>query len=140
MGHFRPSCIRLVYFPHKSTEFHVKRIEMLRNLAEKDEPKKEKDDDIDDNTKEVEIKEKVEVAETDNDELVFNDTNDAPPPQDAMTTTTAASDKEGEDEKYVRDEDYDNDNDVDDTKGGEEGGAIQLPNTAMPTKTTTKRT
>ena len=33
-----------------------------------------------------------EVAETDNGELVVDATNGAPPPQDAMTTTTAYSD------------------------------------------------
>ena len=38
-----------------------KAIEMLRKLAEKDESKKEKDDDIDNNTKEVDINKNGEV-------------------------------------------------------------------------------
>ena len=54
-------------------------IEMLRKLAEKDESKKEKNDDISDNTKEVEINENREVIETDNGELVADAANDAPP-------------------------------------------------------------
>ena len=32
MGRFRPSCVRLVYFLRKSTEFHVKRTECQRIL------------------------------------------------------------------------------------------------------------
>ena len=32
MGHFFPSCVRLVYFLRKSTEFHVKRTECQRIL------------------------------------------------------------------------------------------------------------
>ena len=52
-----------------------KAIEMLQKLAEKDEYKKEKDDDIDDETKEVEIN---KVAETDNDELVADAANNPP--------------------------------------------------------------
>ena len=67
---------------------------MLRKLAEKDESKNEKDDDIDNKTKEVDIN---EVAETNNDGLVADVTNNAPPPQDAMTTTTAAAAEEGRD-------------------------------------------
>ena len=43
-----------------------KAIEMLRNLAEKDELKKEKDDDIDKNAKEVEINENREIVYMDN--------------------------------------------------------------------------
>ena len=57
---------------------------MLRNLAEKEEPKEENYDNIDDETKEVEINENREV----NDELVIDAANGAPPPQDAQTTTT----------------------------------------------------
>ena len=68
-----------------------KAIEMLRKLAEKDESKKEKDDDIDDKTKEVEISENGEVVETDNDKLVVDAANDSPPPQEAMNNTTAAA-------------------------------------------------
>ena len=69
-----------------------KAIEILRKLAEKEESKKEKDDNIDDETKEVDIN---EVAETNNDELFVDAANDAPPPQDAMTTTTTAASEEG---------------------------------------------
>ena len=68
-----------------------KTIEMLHKLAEKEESKKEKDDDIYDGTKEVEINKNGEIAETDNEKLVVNDVNDAPPPQDFTTTTTGAS-------------------------------------------------
>ena len=107
-----------------------KAVEMLRKLAEKDKSKKEKDDDINDNTKEVEIQ---EVADTENDELVVNAVNDAPPPQDAMTTTTAAVTEEGRDDN-VGSEDVDDDDEADDTKGG--GGG----NRRSKTETTTKRT
>ena len=55
-----------------------KAIEILLKLVEKDEPKKEKDDDIDDETKEVEINENEEVAETDNYNLFVDAVNDAP--------------------------------------------------------------
>ena len=65
-----------------------KAIDMLRKLSEKDKSKKEKDNNIENETKEVEIN---EVAETDNDELVVNAANEAPHPQDAMTTTTEAA-------------------------------------------------
>ena len=54
-----------------------KAIEMLRKLAERENSKKEKDNDIDNETKEVEIN---EVAETDNNELVVDAANDTPPP------------------------------------------------------------
>ena len=54
---------------------------MLRKLAEKDESNKQKDNDIDDETKELDIN---EVAETDNYELVIDAANDAPPPQESM--------------------------------------------------------
>ena len=64
-----------------------KATEMLRKLAGKEKSKKEKDDGIDDDTKEVDIN---EVAETDNDELVVDAANNAPPPQDAMVTTVVA--------------------------------------------------
>ena len=60
---------------------------MLRNIEDKYESKKEKDDDIDDETKEVDIN---EVAETDNDGLVVNAANDSPPPQYFMTNTKVA--------------------------------------------------
>ena len=73
-----------------SKKLVMKAIEMLHKLEEKDESKREKDDDIYKNTKEVEINNNREVAETDNDKLVVDAVNDAPPPQDAMTTTMAA--------------------------------------------------
>ena len=65
-----------------------KAIEMLRKLGGKDESKKEKDDNIDNDTKEVEIN---EVTEADNDKLVVDAANDAPPHQDALTTTTTTA-------------------------------------------------
>ena len=74
-----------------------KAIEMLRKPAEKDESKKEKDDNIDNNTKEVEINENGEVTENENEKLVVDAANDDPPPQDAMNTTTEAASKEGGD-------------------------------------------
>ena len=55
-----------------------KAIEILCKPAERDESKKEKDDDIDDKTKEVEINENREVAEMDNDKLVVYATSDDP--------------------------------------------------------------
>ena len=72
---------------------------MLCKLAEKDKSKEEKDDDIGDDIKDVEINnngEVVEVVETENDELTINAVNNALPPQDAptTTTTTAAADEE----------------------------------------------
>ena len=48
-----------------------KAIEMLRKLAEKYKPKEEKDDNIDDDTKEAEINDNGEVVDTDNGELVL---------------------------------------------------------------------
>ena len=76
-----------------------KAIEILHKLAEKDESKNDKDDNIDDKTKEVDIN---EVAETDNGELVVDVANAAPPtPQDNMNTTTAAAAEEGEDDNNV---------------------------------------
>ena len=95
-----------------------KSIEMLRNLADKDESKKEKDDDIDDDTKEVEIN---KVAETYNNKLFVDATKNAPPPQDAMTTTTAAAAEEGGEDDDVVDEEGEDNDESDDTKGGEEG-------------------
>ena len=80
---------------------HVQKIEILRKLSDKDESKREKYENIDDNTKEVEIKENGEVAETDNDKLFADAANDAPPPQDAMTTTTAAASNECGDDNNV---------------------------------------
>ena len=59
---------------------------MLRKIAEKDEYKKEKDDNISDATKEVEINENGEVAETDNDKIFADASNGTTRPQDAMTT------------------------------------------------------
>ena len=60
-----------------------KAIEILHKLAEKDESRKDKDDDIDDETKEVEIN---EVAETDNDEIFFDAKNNAPSSSEAAPT------------------------------------------------------
>ena len=65
-----------------------KAIEMLRKLLEKDESKREKDNDIEDETKEVDINDNREAVETDNDKLVVDAASGTPPPQDAMTTTT----------------------------------------------------
>ena len=78
-----------------------KAIEMLHNLAEKEEYKRKKDKDIHDDTKEVEIKKNREVVETDNDKLFLDAANDNPPPKDALTTTrtmTAAAEKIKEDD------------------------------------------
>ena len=96
-------------------------------LAEKDESKKKKADDIDDHTKEVEINENGEVLEADNDKLVVNDANNNPPPQDTLTTTTtmATAAEEGMGDNDVGAEDGDNyDYEADYTKGGKEGEAI----------------
>ena len=119
-----------------------KNIEILRKLAEKDESKKEKDYNIDDKTKEVEINKNRDVTETDHDKLVVDAANNAPPPQDATTTTTAAVVEEGGDDDNVGVKDGDNKDDVEDTKWGEEGGAIRRLKTArtMTTKMTTQRT
>ena len=76
-----------------SKKLVMKAIDMLRKLAEKDESKKEKDDDIDNDTKEVDIHKKGYITETYNDKLVVNVTNDTPPPHYAMTITTAAASK-----------------------------------------------
>ena len=100
-----------------------KAIEMLHKLVEKEEPKKEKNDGIDNETKEVETNENGEVVETENDELVVDSVNDAPPPQDAPTTTTTATTtaaaEEGGDGDDVGTEDGKNDEDeVDYTKEG----------------------
>ena len=63
-----------------SNKLTRKAIEMLRKLAEKDESKKDKYDDINDETKEVEINENREVTVTDNDKLVTKAANNTPPP------------------------------------------------------------
>ena len=99
-----------------------KDIEILCKLAEKDESKKEKDDDIHDGTKKVEIN---QVAETDNNELVVDAANGAPPTQDAMTTTTVDAAEEGRDNDDVGAEDGNNNNEANNTKGGKEGRAIR---------------
>ena len=57
-----------------------KAIEMLRKLAEKDESKEDKNDSIDDDTKDVDINKNREVIETENDELVVDAANNNPPP------------------------------------------------------------
>ena len=64
----------------------------------------------------MEINENREAAETNNDELFVDAENDALPPQDAMPTTTAATAEDGRGDG--------DDDEADDTKGGEEGGAI----------------
>ena len=101
-----------------------KAIEMLRKLAEKEKPKEEKDD-IDDDTKEVEINKNGKVTKIDNDELVVDAANDAPPPQDATTTTTEAAAKEGGENDDVGAEDGDKNYEADNTNGGEERGTIR---------------
>ena len=73
-----------------SNKLTRKAIEMLRKLAEKDESKKDKYDDINDETKEVEINDNGELAETENDKLFVDATNDAPPTQEYPATTAAA--------------------------------------------------
>ena len=75
-------------------------IEMLHKLAEKDDTKKERDNDIDNETKKFNINKNVEVAETENEKLVVDSANDPPPPQYNMTTntTTADAEEEGEDD------------------------------------------
>ena len=99
---------------------------MLRKLAEKDKSKKGKYDDIDKNTKEVDINENGDVAETDNDEIFVDAANDTPPPQDAMTNTTdAVTTEEGGDDDNVGAEDGDDDDEAYDTKGG--GGGEDDP-------------
>ena len=77
-----------------------KAIEILHKIAKKDDTKKERDDNIDNETKDFDINKNVEVAETDNDKLVVDSANDHPPPQDNMVTntTTAAAEEEDGDE------------------------------------------
>ena len=100
-----------------------KAVEMLRKLAEKEKSNKEKDDNIEDETKEVEIN---KVAETDNRKIVVDAANDAPPPQDAMPITMAAATEEGGDDNNVGAKDGDNDNEADNTNGG---GAVRRSKT-----------
>ena len=64
---------------------------MLHKLVDKDESKEEKDDGIDDKTKEMEINNNREVVETESEKLFVNVANKAPPPQDPPTTTTTTS-------------------------------------------------
>ena len=109
---------------------------MLRKIVEKCKSKKEKDVNIDDETKELEINENREVAETNNEKLVVDATNNTPPSQDAMTITTAAASKEVGHKDDMGSKDGDN-NDADNTKGEGEGGAIWRSKTAT---TTIKRT
>ena len=72
-----------------------KTIYMQRKLAGKEKPKKEKYDEIDYDIKVVDINENGEVEEKDNEELVVDTVQGAPPLQDTMTTTTVAVDEEG---------------------------------------------
>ena len=95
-----------------------KAIDILCKLAEKDESKNEKDEKIDNETKEVEINKNGEVAETENDEIVADAANGAPPPQDAMATTTAAAAKEGGEDDVVGAKEGDYNDEADGTKGG----------------------
>ena len=102
-----------------------KAIDILRNLAEKDEYKEEKnesneekDNNIDDEkTKEVEINKNGEVANTVNEKLVVDAANDAPTPQDTPTTTTTteAAANEGRDDYDLGSEDGDNEDEAEDT-------------------------
>ena len=112
-------------------------IQMLRKLAEKDEYKKEKDGNIDNYTKEVEIN---EVTETYNDELVFDAANDTHPPQDAMPNSTAVTDGEGGDDDDVVADDGDNEDEADNTKGGGGGRGWEILLSNTGTTTTAKRT
>ena len=77
-----------------------KAIEILRKLVEKDESKEEKYDEINEDTKELEINDSGGVLETENEKLVVDSANDPPPPQYNMTnnTTTADAKEEGEDD------------------------------------------
>ena len=97
-----------------------KAIEMLRKLAEKYKPKEEKDDNIDDDTKEAEINDNGEVVDTDNGELVLDAANGAPPPQDDPPTTTsmASAIKESRDDNDVGAEDGKDNGEAVNTKGG----------------------
>ena len=85
------------------------------NLVEKYESKKEKEDNIYNETKEVDIN---KIAEMDNDELVVGAANDAPPPQDAMTTNTEVVAEEVRKYDDVGAKDSDDNGEADDTKGG----------------------
>ena len=105
-----------------------KAIEMLRKLAEKDKPKEEKDDNIDNDTKEAEINDNGEVVDTDNGELVLDAANDAPPPQDDPPTTTsmASAIKESRDDNDVGAEDGKDNGEAVNTKGGGQRWQQQL--------------
>ena len=113
-----------------STKLVRKAIEILHKLVEKEKPKKDKDDNSYDETKEVEIN---EVAETDKEELLFDDKNDNPTPQDAMTTATAAATDEDGNDNDVGTKDGSGEDEADDTK---EGG---VPWSKTAITTTTKR-
>ena len=118
-----------------------KAIEMLRKIAEKDEPKKEKEDDIEDKTKDVEINNNREVAEADNGNFFVDAVNDALPPQEAPATTTitAAAAEEVRDDEFGAKGGKDNGDEVDYTKGGEEGGDIPRSKTETTKMTKTRR-
>ena len=66
----------------------------------------------------MEINKNVDIAELDNDKYFVDAANDAPHPQGAMTTNTAADVEEGRDDNDVGAEDGDDDDEVEDTKGG----------------------
>ena len=93
-----------------------KAIDMLHKLVEKDESKKEKDDNIDNGTKELEIN---KVTDTDKNKLVVDATNDAPPPQDAMATATTDAAEEVREDNNVNAKDGNDENEADNTKGGD---------------------
>ena len=58
------------------------------------------------------------VAETDNDKLVFNTANNAHPPHGAMPSTTTTAYEEGGDDDDVGAKDGDDNDEADGTKGG----------------------
>ena len=82
----------------------------------------------------MEINENGEATETYNDELVNDAANDAPPPQDAMTTTTADATKDGGEDDNVGAKEGDDEDEVDGTNVGEEGGEIRRSKTATAKK------
>ena len=67
----------------------------------------------------MEINKNGKFLETENDELVVDAVNRAPPTQNAMTTTMAATTQRGK--GNVGAKDNDDDEKADNTKGGEEG-------------------
>ena len=68
----------------------------------------------------MEINNNGEVKETDNDELVADVANNAPPTQDAMATITTATAKEGRDDDELGAKDSGGNDEAENNKGGEE--------------------